>query len=399
MQNRVPVTVWVLIAGDGFSAAFRFMVMPFLALYMHTVTGATPATVGLVIGLAAFSSLASSFVLGPLSDRLGRKPSLIAGSAAQLVALVGFGFAHEIIVFAALQIFSGMAWALQGPAYQALLTDLTPEPRRVRVFGFNYWAVNIGAATGPLLGAVVGSGRSPLPFLIAAAAQALMLAAIALLLPRDTGEGPSGATAVESLGHMRRGLANPVLLWSFIGLFLVGLTYSQIESTLPQYLGLHYAQGARLFAYVLTANAVSVVLFQPFLSRWQEGRPLVFGFVGGAAIYALANAAFVFAVAPAAWIGTNVFFTIGEVLLAPVQQEIVARYAPTDQRATFFTLQNIIAGLAFGVGPFLGGLALGSGGKVGLFSAMAVVDLAAVVVFALSLGRRAMAPPIDQAEA
>ncbi|MDA8343857.1 MAG: MFS transporter [Thermaerobacter sp.] len=391
MNNRVPSIVWVLIAGDGFSAAFRFMVMPFLALYMHTVTGASPAMVGLVIGLAALSSLVASFVLGPLSDRLGRKPSLVAGSLAQLVGLVGFGFAHTLPAFAALQVFSGMAWALQGPAYQALLTDLTPEPRRVRIFGLNYWAVNIGAATGPLLGAVIGSGRSPLPFLIAAAAQALMIGAIVALLPRHSGEVPSGASALDSLRHMGQGLANPVLLWSFVGLFLTGLTYSQIESTLPQFLGLHYANGAHLFAYVLTANAVSVVVFQPFLSRWQEDRPLILGFVGGALIYAISNAAFIFAVAPAAWIGTNVVFTIGEVLLAPVQQAIVAQYAPKDRRATFFTLQNIVMGLAFAIGPFAGGVALGSGGKAGLFGAMAFIDLMAAAVFAMSLNQRAQA--------
>ncbi len=391
MRSRIPNIVWVLIAGDGFSSAFRFMVMPFLALYMHRVTGASPAVVGLVIGLAAFANLGSSFVLGPLSDRLGRKPSLIAGAAAQLLALVGFGFAHTIWAFALLQVLAGMAWALQGPAYQALLTDLTPEERRVRVFGYNYWAVNIGAAGGPLLGAVVGSGQSPLPFLLAAVAQALVIAAVVALLPHTAGEGPSGAGALESLGNMGRGLRNPVLLWSFVGLALTGLTYSQIESTLPQYLGLHYANGAHLFAYVLTANAITVVVLQPFLSRWQEGRPLIVGFLGGALIYGAANAAFILAGAPIAWIATNVFFTIGEVLLAPVQQEVVARFAPQDQRATFFTLQNIVVGLAFAIGPFAGGLALGAGGKVGLFGAMAAVDFIAAVVFALSLGHRAMA--------
>ena len=387
MQQRIPSVVWLLIAGDGFGAAFRFMVMPFLALYMHTVTAASPATVGLVIGLGSVSSLLSSFLLGPLSDRLGRKPSLIAGAVVQLIGLVGFGYAHSIGAFAALQIFTGMSWAISGPAYQALLTDLTPEPRRVRVFGFNYWAVNIGAAIGPLLGAVLGSGRSPLPFLMAAAAQAALLVVIVALVPRASGEAPSGASALESLRHMGRGVANPLLLWPFVGMFLISITYSQIESSLPQFLGLHYANGAHLFAYMISANAVTVVVLQPFLSRWQERRPLALGFIGGAALYAVANAAFIFAVAPVAWIGMNVVFTIGEVLLSPVQQAIIALYAPRDQRATFFTLQNIVWGLASAIGPVLGGLAMADG-KTALFGGMALVDAAATVVFALSLGRR-----------
>ncbi len=387
MNQRIPNVVWILIAGDGFGAAFRFMVMPFLALYMHIVTGASPASVGLVIGLGSVSSLLSSFLLGPLSDRLGRKPSLIAGSLVQLIGLVGFGYARSFDAFAALQVFTGMSWAISGPAYQALLTDLTPEPRRVRVFGFNYWAVNIGAAIGPLLGAVLGSGRSPLPFLFAAAAQAAMIVVILALVPRSAGEAPSGASALESLRHMGRGVANPLLLWPFVGMFLISVTYSQIESSLPQFIGLHYTNGAHLYAYMISANAITVVLLQPFLSRWQEGRSLGLGFVGGAAIYAIANAAFIFAVAPAAWIGMNVVFTIGEVLLSPVQQAIIAIYAPRDQRATFFTLQNIVWGLASAVGPVLGGLAMADG-KTALFGGMALVDVAATLVFALSVGRR-----------
>ena len=127
MRQRIPGIVWLLIAGDGFASAFRFLVMPFLALYMHAATGATPAVVGLVIGLGAASNLVASFLLGPLSDRIGRKPSLIWGTLLQVLALAGFAVAHSLWSFALLQVLSGMVWALQGPAYMALLTDLTPE--------------------------------------------------------------------------------------------------------------------------------------------------------------------------------------------------------------------------------------------------------------------------------
>ncbi|EQD33867.1 Transporter, MFS superfamily, partial [mine drainage metagenome] len=140
-------------------------------------------------------------------------------------------------------VFAGMSWAIQGPAYQALLTDLTPEDRRVRIFGFNYWAVNIGAAIGPLVGALIGSGHAALPFLIAALSQVVILGAIIGFLPKESGAVQEGGSALQSLRHMREGLTNPVLLWSFAGMFLTGLTYSQIESTLPQYLGLHYQSG------------------------------------------------------------------------------------------------------------------------------------------------------------
>ena len=381
MRQRIPGIVWLLIAGDGFASAFRFLVMPFLALYMHAVTGATPAVVGLVIGLGAASNLVASFLLGPLSDRVGRKPSLIWATALQVVTLAGFAVAHTLLFFAVLQIVSGMIWALQGPAYMALLTDLTPEGYRTRVFGFNYWAVNIGAAVGPLAGAMIGAGHAAMPFLLAAASQVVLAVALILYIPSEVGEQPSGASGRESLRYMAQGLRHQVLLWVFLGTFLTSLAYSQIETNLAQYLGMHYHDGAQLFAYVIAANAITVVLLQPFLSRWQEDRPMVLGFAGGAIVYAVANALFIFAVAPWAWVGINAFFTIGEVLLAPVGQAVIARYAPADQRATYFALQNVVFGLSFAVGPSLGGLILSAAGKVGLFGGMALVNVLALLAF------------------
>ena len=395
MRLRIPGVAWLLIAGDGFASIFRFLVMPFLAIYMHAVTGADPAVVGLVIGLGAASNLVASFLLGPLSDRIGRKPSLVWGTAMQVLSLAGFAVAHSLAAFAVLQVLGGLVWALQGPAYMALLTDLTPEEMRTRVFGFNYWAVNIGAAVGPLIGAVIGAGHAALPFLIAAASQVVLMAALVLFVPKESGEAASGAGSLESLRHMFQGLRHRILFWVFAGTFLANLGYSQIETNLAQYLGLHYAHGAQLYAYVIAANAITVVVLQPIVSRWQEGKPLIVSFAGGALVYAAANALFIAAVAPWAWISINAFFTIGEVLLAPVGQSVIALYAPPDQRATYFALQNVIFGLSFAVGPSLGGLVLGAGGKLGLFGSMSLVNLLAcaafLVAFAPNVARRSRA--------
>ena len=388
MGERVPKIVWLLIAGDGFASVFRFLVMPFLALYMHATTGASPAVVGLVIGLGAAANLAASFLLGPVSDRAGRKPSLIWGTALQVLALAGFAVAHSLWLFAVLQVLSGLVWALQGPAYMALVTDLTPEGWRTRIFGFNYWAVNIGAAIGPIAGALIGAGHSPTPFLLAAASQVVLALLLYALIPARTGEAPSGATSLESLGHMWEALRQHVLFWVFLGTFLANVAYSQIETNLAQYLGLHYPHGAQLYAYVIAANAITVVVLQPLLGRWQEDRPLLLGFAGGACFYAVANALFVVAGAPWQWIAINVLFTVGEVLLAPVGQAVIARYAPAAQRATYFALQNVVFGLAFAVGPSLGGLALAAGGRLGLFGGMAAVNVLALGAFVAAFAPR-----------
>lgn len=388
MQDRISRVVWLLTVGNGLFALFRFMVMPFLAIYVHTTTGAPPVVVGLVIGVGAAANLVFSFVLGPLSDRIGRKPSLVAGSLVSALALLGFAFARTLAVFAGLEILFGITAALELPAYQALITDVTPPHLRVRAFGYMYWAANAGAAVGALLGGVAGSGHRVTPFMVSGAVGLLLTMGLAVALPKGAGRVPARpVSGLESLRHIGSGLRNPRLLWVLIGLMLISVTYSQIDTSLAQYLGLNYALGTRLYAYMWSANALTVVVMQPLLTRWQEGRPLVLGVVGGAMIYAVATATLIAAGAPWNWIAIMVFFTFGEVLLSPAQQAVVADLAPEDRRAAYFTLQNLAMGLALTFGPAAGGGALEAGGKAALFGGMALVNVAAALAFWIALRR------------
>lgn len=389
MKDRLPPLIWLLVAGNGLTTLFRFMVLPFLAIYVHTATGAPPSTVGLVIGLAAGASLVFSLVLGPISDRVGRKPALVFGALLASLTLLLYGLAHTLVAFSLLQILFGISWAVELPAFQAVIADLAPKAERVRAFGYTYWASNVGAAIGPLAGAAAGSGHAALPFLIAGILSLLLTLAMVRLLPRGTGRVPDRTTSgMDSLRHLGGGLRVPSVTLILVGQLLISLTYSQIDTSLPQYLGLHYTDGARLFAYIFSANALTVVALQPFAARWQAGRPIVLGLVGGALIYAAANALFILAGAPVSWIAINVFFTVGEVLLSPAQQTVIADVAPEDRRATYFTLQNIAMGLAMAFGPALGGLALQQAGRPALFGGMSLVDLLAALVFLVAIGRR-----------
>lgn len=54
------------------------------------------------------------------------------------------------------------------PSARALLTDVTPEERRMSVFNARYYAINLGGAIGPLVGLSLGASKNPLPFLISA---------------------------------------------------------------------------------------------------------------------------------------------------------------------------------------------------------------------------------------
>ena len=56
-----------------------FMVLPLLALYAVDLEGASPATIGLALGIYGLGQALLQIPLGWLSDRIGRKPVIVGG--------------------------------------------------------------------------------------------------------------------------------------------------------------------------------------------------------------------------------------------------------------------------------------------------------------------------------
>jgi len=393
----MSLPVWLLIIVNGLVSLARFMALPFLALYLHATLHYSVPLTGLVVGLGALSTLVSSFVLGPLPDRFGRVRLLVGSTFVGALSLMGYAVSHTLWAFIGLMAVQGMAYALEGPAFSALLTDLTPEPERVRVFGYSYWAVNVGAAIGPIIGAVIGAGHTPLPFLDAGLALMVIGAGLGVVLTRlqvDRLRPPR--TSISSFASFRSGLTHPVLLVFLSAQFAGGLAYAQIDTNLAQYVGLHTPDGTGLYAAMMAANAITVVALQPVIVRWQEHSALRTGVTVGAVVYTVASLLYIWAFTPVEWVGTHVLFSVGEVFQSPAMQVVVAKVAPKEERAAYFTLQNVFFGLAFFLGPVLGGFALAGGGKAGLFGGMALVNAVALILYYVGMSRdRAFLKPAD----
>src|SRR5258708_504733 len=69
--------------------------IPLLPFYAEKL-GATPAQVGLLIGVYAACQLVSGPLLGRLSDRTGRKPLLLVSQAGTLIGFLIMAFAPNL---------------------------------------------------------------------------------------------------------------------------------------------------------------------------------------------------------------------------------------------------------------------------------------------------------------
>lgn len=142
----------------GFRMLGLFMVLPVLALYQHQYAGASPLLLGLALGVYGLTQAVLQIPLGLLSDKIGRRPVIVAG-------LLMFVLGSLVAAMADTMIGLVIGRGLQGmgaiaSTLMAMVTDLTSEEKRTVAMA------SIGASIGlsfilamiigPLVAAMMG---------------------------------------------------------------------------------------------------------------------------------------------------------------------------------------------------------------------------------------------------
>lgn len=162
------------------SQAVMVMVMAMTPLHMEE-HGHSTGAVGQVISAHTAGMFAFAPIAGWLSDRFGRIPTIVLGSATLIAAtaLTALsGEAPKLLMFPGLYLL-GLGWSFGIVAGSALLTESVDEADRVAVQGAADTATNIASGTGALAAGVVLSmaGFHILSFIGMTAAAALLVQA------------------------------------------------------------------------------------------------------------------------------------------------------------------------------------------------------------------------------
>lgn len=170
------------------------------------------------VGIAAFSGLFPSVVLGPLAgwlaDRVDRRRLLLASQSAQgCVALLLWAAwaagVREPSALVGLLALNGVVHGLAMPTWQAFVTDLVPRRDLLNAVTLNSAQFNAARAVGPALGGLVLARFGPAwAFLGNAVSYAVPVVALLTLRsgPRRTPLGTRGVLRqfAEGVGYARR---------------------------------------------------------------------------------------------------------------------------------------------------------------------------------------------------
>ncbi|ALJ22169.1 Bcr/CflA family efflux MFS transporter [Microbacterium sp. No. 7] len=113
------------------------------------------ATVQLTIAACLIGLAAGQLVLGPLSDRFGRKRVLAPAVAAYGASAIAIALTSDVTAILALRFVQGFAGAAGSAVPRAIVADLTRGPAAVRALSLIVTFVALGPLLAPLIGGVV----------------------------------------------------------------------------------------------------------------------------------------------------------------------------------------------------------------------------------------------------
>ncbi|MGK5637380.1 MDR family MFS transporter [Streptomyces sp. URMC 126] len=348
-------------------------VSTFLAIYLTLERGYSAFFAGLVAALHGLGGVIASVGAGVMTDRLGRRPTLMAAQVSTAASVALLGFVHDPMWIAGAAFLVGLASNASRPAVTAMMADIVRPEDRLRAYSINYWAINLGFAISSTAAGFVAEYSYLAGFL----GEAAITLACALLcyftLPESR---PEPAAPSDAGGAPAVGLGTVLRDGRFMGVtglaFLVALIFTQSSVALPVAMG-RAGLSTHDYGMVMAVNGVMIVALQIPVTRLIERRDprllLVFSALlagYGFGLTAFAGSVGFFAVTIAVW-------TLAEIVNAPTQSGMVVRFSPLHARGRYQGVFSLSWTLSSLVAPLTGGAVIEEFGAGALWAGCAVI--------------------------
>lgn len=355
--------MWLLVFA---MLVFRFghgLYFPFSSIYFHNVLGIPLSVVGVGLAVFAVSSVASGLISGPLTDRYGRKPTMLAALCGSSASFFGFALVDGVAGYLVVSAAHGLlGWSMFEASRNAMVADVTPPGMRSRAYGLVRVGGNVGWASGPMVAGLVSAaaagsaGIYPKLFVGTSVLTALVALALAATVRESLPARREGGTGHKGKRGLREAFGDgPFVLLLGVGVLLY-YVFTQDWQALPIYAKNFVGVSDGQIGFFLGANGLMVILFQLPVSYLIDRGSKVAALLAGSVLFALSSATLLLT---DSFLGIVVafvlFFTLAEMVLEVAGASLAAELAPVRLRGTYMALFGACFGAACGVSPIVGG--------------------------------------------
>lgn len=293
---------------------------------------------GILFAIFSVAGLIGSMIGGGLTDKFGRRVLVLFGLVISALSSVLMGLVENLAAFYLLAGFVGLLSDVAGPAYQAMVADMLEEDQRAEGFGILRVSANLAWVFGPMIGGYLASRSYLLLFILDAISSIITAIIVYRMIPETKPEG-SEETRQESImetmgGYLRVGRDRLFLSFVLISI-LVGVVYLQLYSTLSVFLRDFHGVQVDAFGPLFSINALTVVVFQFWVTRRVKRYAPMMMMALGTAFYLVGFTAYGFVSTYPLFVIAMIIITIGEMISVPISQALATRFAPEDMRGRY----------------------------------------------------------------
>lgn len=337
-----------MLNGVLFTHLGTYMLVPYFSIILAKEKGLPLSQVGFVLAAGSVAYLIGSLLGGVISDRLGRRRTMVGGLIVRGGGLLLFIWAGSFPTLLAANLIAGAGSGFYMPSAKAGIATYAAQGERTTAFSWRGIAANIGVTLGPLLGTFLLTRSSTVLFAGTAVIYLALAAAHQVLIAADC----TGDHCPETQrGSFRELLTDrPFLLFSFVTIFVWAL-FTQFALSLP--LRADQIHAAERIGLIWTTTSVFVILLQSPLTRWftKHLHPLQAMALGTVIVgIALGSVAF----SSSFWhlLASAVLFNFGQMFIMPTSDAIVSDLSKPEQIGNYFG----VAAFVFGAGEALGNM-------------------------------------------
>lgn len=356
LQTVFGVTLMGVLGVSSITPAFPSIV---------SALNVSPQAVGSLITAFTLPGVLLTPVLGVLSDKVGRKRTLVPSLLLFALAGASCAFARDFEVLLILRFFQGAGAAGLGAINLAIIGDLYTGRDRIAAMGCNSSVLSVGTASYPAIGGALATFGWFYPFILPLAAIPVALAVVFTL---QNPEPTNSQHLSEYLADAWRIICTRQVLALFgVSVLTFIILYGSYLTFLPLFIGARFAVSPFVIGLIVSVSSVASALTSSQLGRMasrcsEKTLIMVSGVLYAIAMLVMPGVTnFWMLVVPTS------IFGVAQGINLPSLMTLLATLAPMEQRGVLMSVNGMVFRLGQTLGPLVMGMVFTVSGLSGVF--------------------------------